>query len=402
MTVKAGIVLVHGYTGSPHELNPLAAALNERFGDDSITSRPARRPRDRGCALVSIRILYSFRPGCGPRFRKPGTRVILVGHSTGGTIALSALQQGVISPDLLILASVPHRIDAGYLERWREHRRDLPDVPFTSVAEMISLINKAATASTKEHSRCWCCRAAVTNWSAAATADAWRSGNFKGPVRTALIPGGGHDLFQGDSGRLAIDIAVRGRLRMSPGSLAEERETIGTITAAEPEAARFLSASPQSAAHLAGSPSGRSARTSRPSLSLQAPREPVIANIEITTRCNLRCSYCARTLRGGPGEDMSLQSFKTVLGLLPHAYRITLVGLGETLLHPGSRSSWQKLPRGAACGPRHERHAAGQGDLEETLEVGPRIDRVQRRWCHAGDRVPRTAGHGPGASYRQY
>jgi radical SAM protein with 4Fe4S-binding SPASM domain len=69
-------------------------------------------------------------------------------------------------------------------------------------------------------------------------------------------------------------------------------------------------------------------------LSDLAEIEPVFANIEITTRCNLSCAHCARSFVKTPGEDMPLERFRQVLSLLPHAYRVTLVGLGEPLLHP--------------------------------------------------------------------
>jgi radical SAM protein with 4Fe4S-binding SPASM domain len=73
---------------------------------------------------------------------------------------------------------------------------------------------------------------------------------------------------------------------------------------------------------------------SQPSLEAVAPHEPVFANIEITTQCNMKCTYCARTLLKRTVKTMSLETFRRILEILPHAYRITLVGLGEPLLHP--------------------------------------------------------------------
>jgi MoaA/NifB/PqqE/SkfB family radical SAM enzyme/alpha-beta hydrolase superfamily lysophospholipase len=332
--VKPGLVLVHGYTGSPEDLAPLAAALGERYGTDGTDLvRLAGHGSGRVPDFRETSFVASVQDAVS-RFRDQGRRIILLGHSTGGSITLAALSRSGIRPDLLILASVPHRIDAAYFERWSVHRRSGADPSFTSVAEMISLINRAAAARYDGPFPVLVLQGSRDELVPSEAAGAWRTGNFAGPVRTTFIPGAGHDLFRGEGGAPAVDVVVRAVRDVLHVLSAEERGTLERIKAAEPEAARFLSASPLSAVHLAASASGRSAAGLLPSLQPVLPAEPVIANIEITTRCNLRCSYCARTQRGGSGGDMPFSTFKTVLGLLPHAYRITLVGLGETLLHP--------------------------------------------------------------------
>ena len=48
----------------------------------------------------------------------------------------------------------------------------------------------------------------------------------------------------------------------------------------------------------------------------------------------LRCPHCARSFLARKEEDMTEDVFETVLDRLPHAYRVTLVGLGEPLMHP--------------------------------------------------------------------
>jgi MoaA/NifB/PqqE/SkfB family radical SAM enzyme len=158
--------------------------------------------------------------------------------------------------------------------------------------------------------------------------------NFNGPVRTVIIPGAGHDLFLGRGGTLAADVVIRSVTDNTKAPSKEDADILGLVCAVEPEVTRFIARSPSSGGHLAASPSGRTAAGLAPVLSAQVTAEPIIANIEITTRCNLGCVYCARTVRGSSGADMSRETFNTILGLLPHAYRITLVGLGETLLHP--------------------------------------------------------------------
>jgi MoaA/NifB/PqqE/SkfB family radical SAM enzyme len=86
---------------------------------------------------------------------------------------------------------------------------------------------------------------------------------------------------------------------------------------------------------LANSPGARVARGDPFEPGPFADTEPVFANIEITTRCNLRCAFCARMSVRREERDMTPDRFGRLLDLLPHAWRVTLAGLGEPLLHPG-------------------------------------------------------------------
>jgi radical SAM protein with 4Fe4S-binding SPASM domain len=64
---------------------------------------------------------------------------------------------------------------------------------------------------------------------------------------------------------------------------------------------------------------------------------PYAVQIEITTRCNLRCEMCARSKEqaGALNSDMPLDLFNSIVSKLRYPSRhVTLVGLGEPLLHP--------------------------------------------------------------------
>jgi radical SAM protein with 4Fe4S-binding SPASM domain len=64
---------------------------------------------------------------------------------------------------------------------------------------------------------------------------------------------------------------------------------------------------------------------------------PYAVQIEITTKCNLRCEMCYRSKEqaGAVNSDMSLDFFKSIVSRLRYPARhVTLVGLGEPLLHP--------------------------------------------------------------------
>lgn len=67
---------------------------------------------------------------------------------------------------------------------------------------------------------------------------------------------------------------------------------------------------------------------------LTHPSDPLFVDLEVTTRCQLACPHCARTLnRIGPA-DMSLDAAERLLDMVPQAIQVTLVGLGEPLLYP--------------------------------------------------------------------
>lgn len=73
----------------------------------------------------------------------------------------------------------------------------------------------------------------------------------------------------------------------------------------------------------------------RDGLDGEAP-PPARLDVEITTRCQLACPACARTLGYGPAADVSMprELFERVLEAGRPARSLILVGLGEPLLHP--------------------------------------------------------------------
>lgn len=333
--MPVGIILVHGYSGSPDILSPLAVALSKTYGGDSVRAicLPGHGTNDvpafdsKAFVASVVEALQSF--------RNENRRIVLLGHSTGGVIALSALAELAFLPELLILASVPKKIDMVSLERWSKHRAGEKEIPFSSVANMISLIKDVGSRKLEGIFPVLIIQGEMDDLVPVQDASEWERGYFAGPVRSVLIPEAGHDIFRGQNNALAVDVVARAIADAVATPSKEDEEALSRIYDVEPEARKFIERSPFSERHLSQSPSGRTAADLKPLLAPEAITEPIIANIEITTRCNLRCTYCARTIRGGTAEDMPMERFKTVIGLLPHAYRITLVGLGETLLHPG-------------------------------------------------------------------
>jgi MoaA/NifB/PqqE/SkfB family radical SAM enzyme/pimeloyl-ACP methyl ester carboxylesterase len=329
-----GIVLVHGYSGSPDDLRLPAERLKGLFGEDSVTV-VVLPGYERG------RVPLFDERQCGERvasavewYTKEGRDIILLGHSTGGALALSYMAARSFRPRLLVLAAVPKKIDAAYLGRWNNHRSGRPEIPFSSVAGMVSLVNRTGSFRFSGSFSVLAIHGEEDELVPASHAREWEQGGFEGPVRTALIPKAGHQLFHGAGSDMTVDVVARAIADAAAPPLDGDEHVVGRLIEVEPESERFLTASPASARHLARSACGQSVIGRVPELSDRADIEPVLANIEITTRCNLSCMYCARSFQERQGEDMPLGTFRRVLSLLPHAYRVTLVGLGEPLLHP--------------------------------------------------------------------
>ncbi len=65
-----------------------------------------------------------------------------------------------------------------------------------------------------------------------------------------------------------------------------------------------------------------------------------IHQIELTTRCNLRCRYCPSPQKLRPHEDMAWDTFEAALDMVKFFVRqgtqteLSLTGIGESLMHP--------------------------------------------------------------------
>jgi MoaA/NifB/PqqE/SkfB family radical SAM enzyme len=92
--------------------------------------------------------------------------------------------------------------------------------------------------------------------------------------------------------------------------------------------------------------------------------------IEITTRCNYQCFYCAG--RDMPQTHMAWLLFNTILHNLPAGrHRISLQGEGEPFWHP---RFWDMVDRIVQCG--HTPHTITNGshlDVERIAQYFPKI-----------------------------
>ena len=71
--------------------------------------------------------------------------------------------------------------------------------------------------------------------------------------------------------------------------------------------------------------------------SLHRRSEPVMLQLEVTSRCNYQCRYCIvhnGTETETEPRDMDLSIFREILDRFPRAFYLQLQGQGEPLLHP--------------------------------------------------------------------
>lgn len=61
---------------------------------------------------------------------------------------------------------------------------------------------------------------------------------------------------------------------------------------------------------------------------------PSYLEIEVTTRCNLRCIICEHTYWKEKAREMSWEEFKSIIDQFPKLKWIGLTGIGESFLHP--------------------------------------------------------------------
>lgn len=60
---------------------------------------------------------------------------------------------------------------------------------------------------------------------------------------------------------------------------------------------------------------------------------PSYIEVEVTTRCNLKCIICERTYWDEPNRDMSFEEFKYIIDQFPRLKWIGLTGIGESFIN---------------------------------------------------------------------
>jgi MoaA/NifB/PqqE/SkfB family radical SAM enzyme/esterase/lipase len=333
-TKYPGIILVHGYSGSPHDFDFLSAILVESYGKAAVETVSLPGHNNGDLPPFDAEAFIRTITGHVDYYRQHGRPIILVGHSTGGSLLLTYLSESGFTPQLLVLVGTPKKIETTWLERWGGHREEKETIPFTSVAKMISFVNTAGKRRFESPFPVHVIQGQKDTLVLFEEAHLWEKGAFAGPVSFTMIANGDHDIFQGAAREEAAQSLIRAIDVVCSSSGSKHERLRKRLLVSEPELKRFLDYSPQSLPFIAASPCGQVFMGDKPALSSFAVSPPVIANIEVTTRCMLRCPHCARSFLARKEEDMTEEIFDAVLNKLPHAYRVTFVGLGEPLMHP--------------------------------------------------------------------
>ena len=329
-----GFVLVHGYTGSPSDFGPLKEILAADYGDDSVTVVTLPKHGHDVAPPFEISDYIGSIASAVERHLQNKKTPALIGHSTGGIFILSYLAQSDVQPGMLILASVPKRIDTSYLERWERQRSGAPPVALTDVARMVKAINVCGS---KKYE--WPCPLMILHGGRDELvphdeAFAWRKDAFNGKGRICIDPTAGHHLFGGAGSAIALHSLREFITDVRESEKPILKKEIEEVVRVEPGLGEFLKSSPLSARHVLGCPAGTELTGAPENISPFAVNPPVFANIEPTTFCNLKCRFCARRFHPGQNTHMTRDTFRTIVSLLPHVFRINLVGLGEPLMNP--------------------------------------------------------------------
>ena len=133
-----------------------------------------------------------------------------------------------------------------------------------------------------------------------------------------------------------------------------------------------------------------------------------IHQIELTTRCNLKCRYCPSPQKLRPHEDMAWETFEAALELVRFFVRqgtqteLSLTGIGESLMHPrffeaaaaarvviGSKRDLIVTTNGlllddAACQTLKELAPKVYVSLHRPEKAGPAVEAAKRAGIFAG------------------
>jgi MoaA/NifB/PqqE/SkfB family radical SAM enzyme len=328
-----GILLVHGYTGLNMDLEGLDDQLSSKFGRDHVCNLELPFIGDGPVSRFDAHVFEAAVAAAAAGLKRKYGRLAVFGHSTGGTLILSCLSNGTVHPDLLILAGVPRRVDKEYIKQWETYCPEEKAPGFTDVCKMISLINSVGKREYENDFPVILMNGQSDYLVLPETGFEWQK-NFKGNQRTIILPHADHHFPSDDSFTDWIADFVAGAIRDIQVNNKKSEKNINVLKSVEPEIAAFLKQSPFSEGHLVQCPSGRRLVEDKDYFPPTVNWDPVFANIEITTRCNLACRFCMRTRMGISGKDMTFETFSRIIERIPHAYRITFVGLGEPLLHP--------------------------------------------------------------------
>jgi radical SAM protein with 4Fe4S-binding SPASM domain len=332
---KPGFVLVHGYSGSPRDLAPLADYLTARCGPEAVLAVRLPGHETATCPAYDRERFMDAVAAGAETMRLRGRRLVLVGHSTGGILALDFALHNPTRTALLVLAATPHGLDGNALPRWERHRAGQSVVALGNVARMVSHINRITTAPPPQGFPVCIIHGACDTLVPPSDALAWKRHGFSGIAADLILPETRHHIFTEPGGAATADWIARQAEDLLDAGTEEDHQNASRLVDLEgPGLRSFFDRTPQARRHVAGSPGARRALGNSCTPPPLTVPDPIQLNIETTTHCNLGCPHCARTVHRRAKAMMDETLFHYLLDLAPNAYRVVLAGLGEPTLHP--------------------------------------------------------------------
>lgn len=342
-----GVILVHGVSGSYKDLLPLADIFSQEENHSVLNIElPNHTPDSNDIAFIA-NDFQDFLHKRISQFTKNLDKYIVIGHSTGGTLLSSILNQLQKQPLLNIMLATPHKVDMGYIKRWGNSTQNkITRMSMDSMAELIALINQISRKNSLHKANTLIFHAFNDQLVPYSDSQKWVTKLSISTCKLIGIKNSSHHLIEANADYIFENI--KGEVSRVARSKVSDPST-EQLESIDINLATHVKNTPVIADNLIQAPSVQRALGKELNLSNVVDHSPSFANIEITTYCNFKCSFCAREHVDIKKQNMTLAEFETILSLLPETYKIRIVGLGEPLLH-------KQIDDFIKCAKKHNKH----------------------------------------------
>ena len=122
---------------------------------------------------------------------------------------------------------------------------------------------------------------------------------------------------------------------------------------------------------------------------------PARLELEVTTKCRLKCPKCEHTYWQQPDKSLSFEQFKTIIDQFPGLKEVSLTGIGHGLEHDGYFDMLRYLKKKSIfvqffdplllADEAHKDGAKSDAQIAEVVDVsGPTAHRIRRRFSQEG------------------
>ncbi len=344
---SVGVILVHGVSGSHKDLLPLSALFSQDKKYSVLNIELPNHTSDSDDIAFIADDFHDFLLKKITQFTSGLDSYIVIGHSTGGTLLLSILNQLQKQPLLNIMLATPYKVDMAYVERWESSTKNkVTKIGIDSIAELIALINQVSRTKEVYKNNTLIFHAFDDELVPYSDSQRWVNKLSTSTCKLIGVKNSSHHLIKANARYIFENIETEtSRITRSKVNNASNKQ----LKYIDSNLASHVKNTPNIANNLIKSPSTQRALGKELDLSNAIDYLPSFANIEITTYCNFKCSFCAREHVDIKEKNMTLAEFETILSLLPETYKVRIVGLGEPLLH-------KQIDDFIKCAKKHSKH----------------------------------------------